>query len=73
MTAEILIGSETSAEVTVAAPKTLPISNHREQFIIAALRVPKALTISLLAELAGMSWPCIPSGSGVFARGGEDI
>ncbi len=41
---KILIRSETSAdvsaiaEVTVVASKTLAISNHTEQFIIAALR-----------------------------------
>jgi putative acetyltransferase len=40
-------------EVTVAAFKTLEISNHTEQFIIAALRVAKALTISLVAEVEG--------------------
>jgi putative acetyltransferase len=54
---EILIRRETSddvsaiAEVTVAAFKTLAISNHTEQFIIAALRAAKALTISLVAEV----------------------
>ena len=48
MTDKILIRSETSAdvgaitEVTVAAFKTLAISNHTEQFIIAALRAPGA-------------------------------
>ena len=41
------------AEVTVAAFKTLAISNHTEQFIIAALRAAKALTVSLVAELDG--------------------
>jgi putative acetyltransferase len=41
------------AEVTVAAFKTLEISNHTEQFIIAALRAAKALTVSLVAELDG--------------------
>ena len=56
---EILIRSETSAdvsaiaEVTVAAFKTLAISNHTEQFIIAALRAAGALTVSLVAELNG--------------------
>ncbi len=43
----------TIAEVTVAAFKTLAISNHTEQFIIAALRAAKALTVSLVAELDG--------------------
>ena len=40
-------------EVTVAAFKTLKISNQTEQFVIAALRGAKALTISLVAELDG--------------------
>ena len=56
---KVLIRSETSAdvsaiaEVTVAAFKTLAISNHTEQFIIAALRDAKALTVSLVAEVDG--------------------
>ena len=56
---KILIRSETSddistiAEVTVAAFKTLEISNHTEQFIIEALRAAKALTVSLVAESDG--------------------
>lgn len=37
-------------EVTVSAFKTLAISNHTEQFIIAALRAADALTVSLVAE-----------------------
>jgi len=59
MSLKIVIRSETDAdvsaitEVTVAAFKTLEISNHTEQFIIAALRVAKALTISLVAEVDG--------------------
>ena len=40
-------------EVTVAAFKTLEISNRTEQFIIEALLVAKALTVSLVAEVAG--------------------
>ncbi len=40
-------------EVTIAAFKTLPISNHTEQFIINALRAANALTISLVAEVDG--------------------
>lgn len=44
---------EAITEVTVAAFKTLAISNHTEQFIIAALRAANALTISLVAELDG--------------------
>jgi putative acetyltransferase len=41
------------AEVTMAAFESLEISNHTEQFIIAALRAAKALTVSLVAELDG--------------------
>lgn len=41
------------SEVTIAAFKTLPISNQTEQFIINALRNANALTISLVAELDG--------------------
>jgi len=59
MKPKIVIRSETDAdmsaitEVTIAAFKTLEISNHTEQFIIAALRVAKALTVSLVAEVDG--------------------
>ena len=59
MNPKIVIRNETDAdagtitEVTVAAFKTLEISNHTEQFIIAALRAAKALTISLVAEVDG--------------------
>jgi putative acetyltransferase len=59
MNPKIVIRSETDAdvsaitEVTVAAFKTLEISNHTEQFIITALRVAKALTLSLVAEVDG--------------------
>jgi putative acetyltransferase len=55
---KIVIRSETHNdvcaidEVTIAAFKTLEISNHTEQFIIRALRAAKALTISLVAELS---------------------
>lgn len=41
------------AEVTVAAFRTLEISNHTEQFIVEALRDAKALTLSLVAEADG--------------------
>jgi len=40
-------------EVTIAAFRTLAISNHTEQFIIHALRAADALTISLVAEIDG--------------------
>ncbi|MDO9467326.1 MAG: N-acetyltransferase [Thiobacillus sp.] len=59
MNPKIVIRSETDAdvgaitEVTVAAFKTLEISNHTEQYIIAALRAAKALTLSLVAEMDG--------------------
>ncbi len=43
----------TIAEVTIAAFKTLEISNHTEQFIIEALRAAQALTVSLVAEADG--------------------
>ena len=59
MKEEILIREETPAdvndisEVTEAAFRTLEISNHTEQFIISALRAANALTVSLVAEVAG--------------------
>ena len=59
MKPEFVIRGETKSdidaitEVTVAAFKTLEISNNTEQFIIMALRAAKALTISLVAELNG--------------------
>jgi putative acetyltransferase len=57
MSPKIVIRSETDADVdaitdvTVAAFKTLAISNHTEQFVIAALRAAGALTLSLVAEV----------------------
>jgi len=59
MNPKIVIRDETNAdvgmiaEVTIAAFKTLEISNHTEQFIIEALRAAKALTVSLVAEVDG--------------------
>jgi len=59
MNQKIFIRDETGAdvgkitEVTIAAFKTLEISNHTEQFIIVALRAAKALTVSLVAEEDG--------------------
>ena len=59
MNLEIAIRSETKAdigaihEVTIAAFKTLGISNHTEQFIVEVLRAADALTVSLVAELDG--------------------
>lgn len=55
----MIIRSETISDigaiskVTIAAFKTLAISNHTEQFIINALRDANALTISLVAEIDG--------------------
>ena len=59
MNLKIVIRSETDAdvraitEVTIAAFKTLEISHHTEQFVIAALRAANALTLSLVAEVDG--------------------
>jgi putative acetyltransferase len=59
VTDRVLVRSETSndvdciAEVTAAAFKTLAISSQTEQFIVAALRSAKALTVSLVAEVDG--------------------
>ena len=44
---------EAITEITIAAFKTLPISNHTEQFIIKMLRAAGALTLSLVAEIEG--------------------
>jgi len=55
----VVIRNETAAdvdaiaEVTIAAFKTLEISHHTEQFVIAALRAANALTLSLVAEVDG--------------------
>ena len=59
MNPKIVIRNETDAdvsaisEVTAAAFKTLEISNHTEQYVIAALRAAGALTLSLVAEVDG--------------------
>ena len=59
MHSKISIRSETDAdvsaiaEVTIAAFAALEISHHTEQFIVAALRAAKALSISLVAEADG--------------------
>jgi putative acetyltransferase len=59
MNPKIVIRNETPddidaiREITVAAFKTLAVSNHTEQFIIEALRDAKALTVSLVAEEDG--------------------
>ena len=59
MNPEVVIRYETDADidairdVTVSAFRTLEISSHTEQFIIAALRAAKCLTVSLVAEVDG--------------------
>jgi len=59
MNPKIVIRNETHddvaaiSEVTIAAFKTLELSNHTEQFIIEALRAANALTLSLVAETDG--------------------
>jgi putative acetyltransferase len=59
MKKHMLIRDETDADssaitaVTIAAFKTLEISNQTEQYIIEALRAAKALTVSLVADLDG--------------------
>lgn len=59
MNPEIIIRDETAADIdaitetTIAAFKTLEVSNQTEQFIIEALRGAGALTVSLVAELDG--------------------
>jgi putative acetyltransferase len=59
MDPKIAIRNETPAdvcaisEVTIAAFKTLAISQHTEQFIVEALRAAKVLTFSLVAEMDG--------------------
>jgi putative acetyltransferase len=59
MTPKIVIRDETHADVgairdvTVSAFKTLAISHHTEQFIIAVLRTARSLTLSLVAEVDG--------------------
>ena len=50
---ETVADAEVIAEVTIAAFKTLPISNHTEQFIINSLRAADSLAISLVAEING--------------------
>jgi len=59
MNPKIIIRPESPADisaisdVTIAAFATLEISFHTEQFIVAALRAAKTLTVSLVAELEG--------------------
>ncbi len=57
---ELTIRAETSADVaaiaavTVAAFRTMAISNQTEHFIVEALRSARALTLSLVAERDGV-------------------
>ena len=59
MDPKIVIRNETNSDVdaitkvTIAAFKTLEISNNTEHFIIMALRAAEALTVSLVGELDG--------------------
>lgn len=59
MNPQIVIRNETHVdvtaitEVTVAAFKSLEISNHTEQYIIEALRAAGALSLSLVADMDG--------------------
>ena len=59
MNTEIIIRDEVPedanaiTDVTVAAFKTLAISQHTEQFIIDELRAARALTLSLVADMDG--------------------
>jgi putative acetyltransferase len=59
MISNIVIRNETSkdinviTEVTIAAFKTLEISNQTEHFVIEALRKAGALSLSLVAEVEG--------------------
>lgn len=50
---EIESDANAITDVTLAAFKTMEISNHTEQFIVEALRGAGALSISLVAELDG--------------------
>lgn len=50
---EVADDADAIAEVTVDAFRTLAISRHTEQFIVAALRAARSLAVSLVAELDG--------------------
>ena len=59
MTVTFTLRNETPAdigaitELTMAAFESLAISQHTEQFVVAALRAAGALTVSLVAEAGG--------------------
>lgn len=63
---------EAITEVTVAAFKTLPVSNQTEHFIIQALRSADALTISLVAEIDERVVGHIAFSSVVISDGAKD-
>lgn len=44
---------QTISDVTVAAFESMEISDHTEQFVVEALRLANALTVSLVAEVDG--------------------
>lgn len=50
---ETKLDTDVITDVTIAAFKTLEISEHTEQYIVEALRSAKALTLSLVAEVDG--------------------
>jgi putative acetyltransferase len=50
---ETVADIEAINEVTIAAFRTLPVSNQTEHFIIKALRAAGVLTVSLVAEIDG--------------------
>lgn len=74
----MIIRKETSSDieainhVTIAAFKTLPISNNTEQFIIKALRAADALTLSLVAEIDGRIVGHVAFSSVIISDGTKD-
>ena len=50
---ETALDIEAITDVTIAAFKTLAVSNQTEHFIVKALRLANALTVSLVAEIDG--------------------
>ena len=63
---------EAITQITIAAFRTLPISNHTEQFIIKALRAAGALTLSLVAEIDGRVVGHIAFSPVTISDGAED-
>lgn len=78
MSSGIVIRNEAAAdagsinEMTVAAFKTLAISNPAEQLIIEALRDAKALTGSFVAEVSGRVIRYIAFSPVTISNGAED-